>query len=128
MKCVLLLLSPTESQVVNIISQPASLLRVLEGQSLMLEWTFNVVTTLLRVQLTGSRSRIALVEASPGRSSIRGIFRGRGTASSTETNATITLSSLNRTDTDNYVFTVLGDDGSFAKAPLQIIVQCKYKL
>ena len=124
----LLLFSPIESQGVSISSSPWSPLRVLEGQSVTLEWTFSVVTTLLRVELTGSKLRLALVEASPVSSSVRGIFIGRGTASSTETNATITLSSLNRNDTDNYVFTVIDNDGSFAQAPLQIIVQCKYKL
>ena len=116
--------SPIES--VNITSRPSSPLRVLEGQSVTLEWRFSVVTTVLPVELTGSKSRVALVDATPqSAGNVRGIFSGRGTASSTETNATITLSSLNRTDTDNYIFAVLYNDGSFAEAPLQIIVQCK---
>ena len=112
----------------NIASQPPSPLLVLEGEPLPLEWTFSVVTTLLRIELGGSTSRVALVEASPRSSSIRGILRGRVTASSTETNATITFLSLNRTDTASYVFAVLDYAGYFADASLQLIVQCKYKL
>lgn len=119
--------SPIES--VNITSLPSSPLRVLEGQSVTLEWTFSVVTTVLRVELTDSKSRVAVVDAMPqSAGNVRGIFSGRGTASTTETNATIRLFSLTRTDTDNYVFAVLENDGSFAEAPFQIIVQCKYKL
>ena len=112
----------------NITSQPLSPLHVLEGEPLTLEWTFGVSRTFLRVELGVSGSRIALVEASPGLSSIRGIFRGRVTASSTETNATITFLSLNRTDSASYVFAVLDTAGFSADAPLQLIVHCKYKL
>ena len=119
--------SPIES--VNITSRPSSPLRVLEGQSVTLEWTFSVVTTVLRVELEGTKSKVAVVDATPQASgNARGIFLGRGTASTTETNATITLSSLTRTDRDNYSFTVIDNDGSFGAAPLQLIVQCKYKL
>lgn len=120
--------SPTESQVVSITSQPPSPVSVLEGQSLTLEWTFSVANTFLRVQLGLSGSPLPLVEASPGSSSFIGrVFRGRVTASSTETNATITFSSVNRTDTASYVFSIIDTDGDFASAPLQLIVQCKYK-
>lgn len=123
-----LCLSPTESQLVTIESQPPSPLRVLEGEPLTLEWTFSV-RTFLRVELAVSGSPVELVEASPGSSIIRGIFRGRVSANSTETNATITFSSVNRIDTASYVFTVLDSNGDFANAPpLQLIVQCKYKL
>ena len=112
----------------TITSQPTSPLRVLERQPLTLEWTFSVVRTFLRVELGVSGSRLALVEIFPGSSFVRGVFLGRVSAGSTQTNATITIFSLNRTDTANYVFTVFDTDGDFAHAPLQLIVQCKYKL
>ena len=132
-----LFFSPTESQLVNITSHPASPLRVLEGQPLTLEWTFSVASTLLRVELRYSYSYsysyiispvapVALVEASSGGTIIRGVFLGRVSASSTQTNATITFSSLNRTDTANYVFAVVDTARRFAEAPLQIIVHCKF--
>ena len=111
-----------------ITSQPSSPLRVLEGEPLTLEWTFIIVRTFLRVEIGVSGSRVAFVEASLGLSFIRGVFRGRVSASSTETNATITFFSLNRTDTASYVFTVLDTNGDFAQATLQLTVQCKYKL
>ena len=111
-----------------ITSQPVSPLRVLERQPLTLEWTFSVLRTFLRVEVAVSGSRLAIVEASLGANVIRGVFLGRVSASTTQTNATITIFSLNRTDTANYVFTVFDTDGDFAHAPLQLIVQCKYKL
>lgn len=112
----------------SITSQPPSPVSVLEGQPLTLEWSFSVAKTFLRLQLGLSGSLLAFVEASPGSpSAIRGVFRGRVSASSTETNATITFSSVNRTDTASYVFSVIDTDGDFASAPLQLIVQCKYK-
>lgn len=110
-------------------SKPPSPLLVLEGKPLTLNWTFSV-GKLLRVELDGisSKLEVSLVESSPTSSSIRGTFRGRVTAISTEINATITFSSVNRTDTDNYRFKVFDDDGSFAVESLEIIVQCKYNL
>lgn len=121
--------SPTESQVVNITSQPPSPESVLEGQPLTLEWSFRVAKTLLRVQLGLNGASLPLVEAYSGSSILtRGAFRGRVSASSTEANATIALSSVNRIDTATYVFAVLDTDGGSATAPLQLTVQCKYKL
>ena len=121
--------SPTESQVVNIISQPPSPVSVLEGQPLTLKWSFRVAKTLQRVQLGLDGASLPLVEAYSGSSIItRGAFRGRVTASGTETNATITFSAVNRIDTASYVFAVVDTDGDSATASLQLIVQCKYKL
>ncbi|XP_067019266.1 B-cell receptor CD22-like isoform X1 [Acropora muricata] len=115
-----------ESQVVNITSQPPSPASVLEGQPLTLEWSFRVAKTLLRVQLGLNGALLPLVEAYFGSSIItRGAFRGRVTASRTETNATITFSAVNRIDTGSYVFAVVDTDGDSATASLQLIVQFK---
>ena len=111
----------------TITSQPLSQLRALERQPLTLKWTFSVARTFLRVELGVSGSLIALVEASRGSSSVRGVFRGRVSASSTQMNATITIFSLDRSDTRTYTFSVIDTDGDFASAPLQLIVLCKYK-
>ena len=125
----LVFFSPTESQKVNITSQlPPNPVRVLEEQPLTLEWTFEVLTTLLRVELAVSGIRVALVEASPGSSDIRGIFIGRATATSTETNATIEFTSMRRGDTARYEFAVIDKNGLFDAVPLELIVQCKYKI
>ena len=121
--------SPTKSQLVTITSQPPNALSVLEGQPLTLEWTFIVTRTFGRVQFGVSGAMFPRIEASPGSASvIRGIFRGCASASTTETNATITFSSLIRTDTASYVFVVSDDDDGVAQAPLQLIVLCEYKL
>ena len=103
-------------------------MRGLEGQPLTLNWTFSAGATLFRVELGVSGSRLALVELSPGSTRIRGIFSGRVDAIYTETNATITFSSLNRTDTATYLFVVLDEKDASAQVTLQLIVQCKYKL
>lgn len=101
----------------------------MEGEPLKLEWRFSVAKTLLRVQLGFSGSSVPFIEASPGSpSAILEEFLGRVWASSSQTNATITFSSVNRTDTASYVFAVINTDRDFAVAPLQLIVQCKYKL
>ena len=122
-----LFFSFTESQLVNITSQPPNALSVLEGQPLTLEWTFIVTRTFGRVQFGFSGANLARIEASPGSASVfRGVFRGRASASTTETNATITFSSLIRTDTASYVFIVTDDDDGAAEAPLQLVVLCEY--
>ena len=100
----------TESQVPTISFQPPSPVLVLEGQPLTLEWTFSVPRTFLRMQLGFTGSFLPLVEASPGSpSNVRGVFLGRVSAITTETNATITFFSPNRTDTGSYNFAVLED-------------------
>ena len=105
-------------------------MRVLEGEPLILEWTFNVTKTVLRLELRDNTQ--ALVETYPVvnlPSIIRGTFLGRVSVSSTSpTNATIIFSSSNRTDTATYLFKVFDIAGGVAEEPLQIIVQCKYKL
>ena len=76
-------------------------------------------------------NREALVEAYPLLNiapMIRGIFVGRVSVSITPTNATIILSSSNRIDTATYLFKVADISGGTVEEPLQIIVQCKYKL
>ena len=80
------------------------------------------------MQLGSPGSFLPLVEASPGSpSNVRGVFLGRVSAITTETNATIAFFSLNRNDTGSYVFAVLDTIGAFAQAQFQLIVQCKYK-
>ena len=124
----LFLFFPTESQAPTIALQPSSPVIVLEGQPLTLEWTFSVPRTFLRVQLGFSGAVLPLIEASlvsPG--VIRGLFLDRVNASTTATNARITFSSLVRTYTGSYDFVVMDTLGAFARAQLQLIVQCKYK-
>ena len=117
----------------DITSKPPDPVRVLEGETLTLEWTFNVTKTVLQIELSDNDpdNRNALVESFPllGIAPIiRGIFVGRVSVSSTTTNATIILSSSNRIDTATYFFKVFDISGGTDEEPLQIIVQCKYKL
>ena len=122
--------SPTELQVVNITSQPPSPVSVLEGEPLTLEWAFSVPNRVQRVefQIEGS-SELPPIESSPGSpSSIARELRGRVNASSTQTNARITFFSVNRMDAASYIFVVINIDRLDARAPLELIVQCKYKL
>ena len=117
--------SPIESQLLNITSQPTSPVTGLEGQPLRLEWKFSVQGTFLRVQLSFSGAAIAFLEKTLTTTFLIGRFTGRLTASATETNATITFLSLNRTDSNDYVFAVLDTNGASVTAPLQVVVQCK---
>lgn len=119
--------SPTESQLFTITSQPSSPVNVLEGQDLKLEWTFRVQRTFLRVQLSFSGNEIPFLEKSLTSILLSERFSGRLTASTTETNATITLFNVSRTDSNNYVFTVRDTNGASAIAPFQVVVQCKYE-
>lgn len=116
----------------DITSKPPDPVRVLEGETLTLDWTFNVTKTVLRVELRDDDpdNTQALVESYPLLSIepiIRGIFVGRVSVSSTPRNATIILSSSNRIDTGTYFFKVSDISGGTDEERLQIIVQCKYK-
>ncbi|XP_015760644.1 PREDICTED: hemicentin-1-like isoform X4 [Acropora digitifera] len=118
------LVRETESQVVNITSQPPSPVNALEGELLTLDWAFSVPNTVLRVQLTLKGSSIPLIEASPGSSSgIGKDLRGRVNASSSHSNARITFFSVKRIDTKNYTFVVTDTDWVSGSAPLELKVQ-----
>ena len=94
----------------------------------MLEWTFSVANTFVRLKLALSGSSLTLIEASPESPRVIGrAFRGRVTASSIKTNATITFFSVNRIDTATYVCAVIDSDSESAIPPMQLIVLCKYK-
>lgn len=117
--------SPIESQLLNITSQPTSPVSVLEGQPLRLEWKFSVQRTFRRVQVSISGEALPFLEKSFTSMFLRGRFTGRLTASTTETNATITFFSVNRTDSNDYVFVVLDTSGGSVQVPFQVVVQCK---
>ncbi|XP_068685505.1 hemicentin-1-like isoform X2 [Montipora foliosa] len=114
----------TESQTVTITSKPPSLLRVLEGESLTLEWTYIIAGEAFeRAQLTFESRVLAFVEVDTDSLLIRPPFLGRLTANATATNATITLSALSRTDSGTYTFAALGALGSSASEVLEVVVQ-----
>ncbi|XP_068685518.1 uncharacterized protein [Montipora foliosa] len=114
----------TESQTVTITSKPPSLLRVLEGRSLTLEWTYIIIgDTFARAQLAFKTSVLAFVEVDTDSLRIRPPFVGRVTANATATNARITLSALRRTDSGTYTFATLGALGGVASEVLEVVVQ-----
>ncbi|XP_068685519.1 uncharacterized protein [Montipora foliosa] len=120
----LFLACETESQTVTITSKPPSLLRVLEGRSLTLEWTYIIVgETFERAQLTFESRVLAFVEVDTDSLVVRPPFVGRVTANATATNATFTLSALSRADSGTYSFAILGALGSSASEVLEVVVQ-----
>lgn len=118
--------SCAESQLLTIVSQPWSPVIVLEGQALKLEWTFSVNRTFRRVQLSFLGESVAFLERSLTTLFLNERFDGRLTASTTETNATISFLSVSKSDSNDYVFAVLDTSGGSVTAPLQVVVQCKY--
>ena len=110
----------------TILSQPPSPVRVLEGQPVKLEWTFSAQGTFRRVQLGFSGSAVGFLEMSLTSTFIEPAFSDRLTASTTERNSTITFFSVKRNDSADYVFGVLDSSGTTV-APLEVIVECKYK-
>ena len=109
----------------TILSQPPTPVRVLEGQPLKLEWTFNVQGTFRRVQLAFSGDAAGFVEVTLTGSFPLPAFNDRLAASTTERNATITFLSVNRTDSADYVFGVL-DSSGVTEEPVKVIVECEY--
>ena len=126
--CFVIFFSTTESQLLNITSQPTSPVSLLEGQPLRLDWTFSVQRTFRRVQLAFSGKAVPFLETTLTTFFLSGQFTGRLIASATETNATITFLSVSKSDSNDYVFAVLDTDGHSVTAPFKVVVQCKYEL
>ncbi|XP_067028898.1 hemicentin-1-like isoform X2 [Acropora muricata] len=117
------LVAETESQLFNIISQPSSPVTVLEGQRLRLNWTFSVQRTFRRVQLSFSGKAVAFLEKTLTSLTLSTKFNDRLLASATETNATITFLSVNKSDSNDYIFAILDTDGDSVEAPFEVVVQ-----
>ena len=114
----------TESQV-TITPHFSSPLRVLEGQPVTLNWTYSIQGSSFRRAAFGiSGSNSFIVDA---------FFIGppiirddRVTLNITGTNVTIiTFGTVNRNDTNVYVFTVEETNGEANSSFVEIIVKCK---
>ena len=108
-----------------ILSQPPSPVFVLEGQPLKLEWSFSVQGTFRRVEFEFAGGQAFILDASLTTTFLEPAFVGRLTASTTGRNATITFFSVNRSDSNNYLFRVLDTSGT-TLVPLEVIVECEY--
>lgn len=106
-----------------ILSQPPSPVHVLEGQPLKLAWSFSVQGTFCRVEFVFAEGQAFILDMSLTTTFVEPAFVGRLTASTTGRNATITFFSVNRTDSNNYVFKVLDSDSRTTQVPLDVIVE-----
>lgn len=109
-----------------ILSQSPSPVHVLEGQPLKLEWSFSVQGTFRRVEFVFAEGQAFIGDTSLTTTFVEPAFVGRLTASTTGGNATIAFFSVNRTDSNNYVFKVLDSDSRTTQVPLDVIVECEY--
>ena len=102
---------------------------MLEGGSVTLEWTYTIQgDTFDQAQLSFNNRPVPFVQINTDSVTIRAPFVGRVAANGTETNATITLFALIRTDTSTYTFAVLGKTlGDFDSAAMELVVQCKLR-
>ena len=97
----------------------------MEGETIALEWTYNLhgvsfFQTRLSIQGGGS-----VVQKNQGGMLISRTFRGRITENITESFASVTFLSINRTDSKTYIMTVTNGDGDETFVTVEIQVQCK---
>ena len=101
-------------------------MRVVEGESVTLEWTYDLGGSAFRqaefdtagVSFVVDRFRQEPVE-------INSAFVGRVTANITETNASITFLAVSRSDSKSYEFTVQNENRESDVRTLDIEVQCE---
>ena len=104
----------------------SSPLRVVEGESVTLEWTFNLHGKALNLMLFSLQSGtivVQKVQTTP--SFIPTIFRGRIAENITESFASIKFLSINRTDSKTYTMTVSNLEGGQTSGTVEIQVHCK---
>ena len=115
-----------ESQAPNITSAPSSPVRVVEGESVTLEWTYNAGgSAFFRAELDVQGVSFVVDRFAQPPVAINSAYVGRVTANITETNASITFLAVNRSDSNSYEFTVENQDRDSAVRRLDIEVQCE---
>lgn len=98
----------------------------MEGESVTLEWTYNlhgVAFYQMRFSFSGGA---VITKTQGGAAFISSRFRGRITENVTESFASVKFLSINRTDSNTYVMTVLNDNGLEERVTVELQVQCKF--
>ena len=106
----------------------SSPLHVVEGETVTLEWTYNlhgVAFQETRFGFLQGGGRV-LSKTQGGSAFISSGFRGRIAVNITESFASVQFLSINRTDSNTYVMTVTNGDGIAERVIVEIQVQCKF--
>ena len=101
-------------------------MRVVEGESVTLEWTYDLGGSAFRqAQFDTAGVSFVVDRLRQEPVAINSAFVGRVTANITETNASITFLAVNRGDSKSYEFTVANEDRDSDAKTLDIEVQCE---
>ena len=117
-----------ELQAPSITAAPPSPLRVEEGESVTLQWTYHSVgRAFSRIDFTRVVNQIAVIVAVVTSSTtiVRSEYASRLTVNATETNETITFSNITRADSDLYNFKIEYSLLESATKAVEIVIQCK---
>ena len=101
-------------------------MRVVEGESVTLEWTYDLGGSAFRqaeFDTAGVSFVVDRFRQEPV--AINSAFVGRVTANITETNASITFLAVSRSDSKSYEFTVENENRESDVRTLDIEVQCE---
>ena len=116
-----------ESQAPTITSAPSSPLSVVEGESVTLEWTYDIGGSgFFQAEFTTQGVPFIVDRFRQDPVAINSKFVGRLTANITETNASITFLAVNRSDSRTYDFRVQNENRESDTRALDIEVQCEW--
>ena len=100
---------------------------VVEGESVSLEWTYNIGGGGFRQAEFDTQGVSFIVDRlRQGPVAINSEYVGRVTANLTETNASITFLAVNRGDSKSYEFTIQNENRDSSTRTLDIEVQCEW--
>lgn len=119
----------TEMLAPTITAAPNATVRVLEGESVTLNWTYtlNAGFLLADVRLVSSKEKKVVEKiTSGGTVKIDSAYHGRITADITDTFTFITFLAAHRNNTDGYKFGVNNLDNIPVSNTVQLVVECKY--
>ena len=116
----------SELQAPTITPAFSSPLHVVEGESVTLEWTYNLHGVAFYQTTLRFQGGAVLTKTQGGAAFISSRFRGRITENITESFASVKFLSINRTDSSTYVLTVFNDDGLEKRDTVELQVQCKF--
>ena len=111
--------------------QPSSPKLVDEGKNLTLQWTYNIDRTLKLATFTDERSGgggIVIMEQDSSGLFVKSSYVNRLRVNSiTESETSITLLTVHRSDSGNYRFEVVNNNREKAISDVEVSVQCKYR-
>ena len=108
--------------------EPSNPSRVDEGDNITLRWSYNIDGTFRDSTFTLVRTGVTIALKDGSGLAVAPSFSGRVQVIISDSEATLTLLHVNRTDNGDYRYSIRNTAFRSAESVVNVFVQCKYKI